>query len=69
MEDAASTGERHAARAPTPEEQARTQKRNTLLLSRTRVAGELQRCSNLRFRAQLECELKYLDSEIAKLAE
>jgi hypothetical protein len=69
VEDAATRGERRGERELSAAERARAHKLNSLTLSRTRVEGELLRCSNERFRAQLIGELKYLEAEIAKLGE
>lgn len=44
----------------------RQTKLRCLLLSRTRVQGELGQCSNARFRTMLEAELAFLDTEIKK---
>lgn len=65
--DAESPHERSDTKALTPEARAVLTRRNMLILSRTRVTEELERCSNDRFRAQLRGELKFLEHEIKKL--
>lgn len=67
MLDAETQGERGAVTATDPLERAKNLKRNNLTLSRTRVEHELERCGNERFRAQLRCELAFLEAEIEKL--
>jgi hypothetical protein len=52
---------------PSEEERQRQARINNLMLSRTRVCSELQRCCNSRFRPQLESELAFLEQEIKKL--
>ena len=49
-----------------PVDLERQAKLRCLMLNRTRVQGELLRCSNPRFRTLLEAELAYLESEIGK---
>lgn len=58
-----------AARAPEPSvEQRKLQaRRESLLLQRTRVLTEMQASCNPRFRGQLEAELHWLDTELARL--
>jgi len=52
---------------PTPEQRHHQARINNLQLSRTRVLGEIDRCAHPRFRAQLERELAFLESELARL--
>ncbi|MBI4892109.1 MAG: hypothetical protein HY821_15895 [Acidobacteria bacterium] len=49
------------------QEVATLHRRNMLDMNRARVADELARCANPRFRAQLESELAFLDGELKKL--
>ena len=51
----------------TPEELAIRQKRESLLLSRTRVLGDIQRACNPRHKDQLFSALRHLDAELEKL--
>lgn len=68
MEDAQQRANARPGEAPlTPEERQLRSKIHQLEMSRTRVLGELQRCCQARFRAQLESELAFLDSELCKL--
>lgn len=59
-----------AANGPelTAEERKAYARRESLLLQRTRVLGEMQASCNPRFRGQLEAELHWLDNEIARLS-
>jgi hypothetical protein len=68
MEDAAAR--RARARAAPPEQAGTLQqaKRRALELDLVRVRGELSRCSNPRFRALLEAELRHLEAELRKYA-
>lgn len=65
--DAETQSEKGGAKAIDPEERARLSKLTTLTSNRTRVEHELQRCANERFKAQLRCELAFLEAEIEKL--
>ncbi|HEY6343965.1 MAG TPA: hypothetical protein VIY49_20920 [Bryobacteraceae bacterium] len=47
------------------EEIAAETRRDSLLLQRTRVLGDLERCSDSRYRKTLEEGLKYLESQLA----
>ncbi len=49
------------------EEVAALHRRNVLELNLSRVADELARCANPRFRIQLESELAFLNAELEKL--
>jgi hypothetical protein len=49
------------------EEIAAETRRDSLLLQRTRVLGDLERCSDSRYRKILEEGLQYLDSQLAAL--
>ncbi len=68
MEDA---GKHRAGQASTPqmtdEERKLQARHNQLQLSRTRILHEMQTACNLRFRAQLERELTFLDDQLSKL--
>jgi hypothetical protein len=54
---------------PDPEAVKLQYKRDSLLMSRTRVLHDLQAACNARYRAQLEAALSYLDQELAKIGE
>lgn len=51
----------------TPDQIAAETRRDSLLLQRTRVLGDLERCSDSRYRKTLEEGLKYLESQLAAL--
>jgi hypothetical protein len=51
----------------TPEEQTRRRELATLTLDRTRVANDLARAVNPRYRAQLEAALRHLEERITAL--
>lgn len=53
--------------AKTPLELERETKRDSLMLSRTRVLHDLQTACNVRYRQQLEQALAFLDQQIADL--
>ena len=57
---------RHAA-AALADKQELTQKRESLLLTRTRVLHDLERASHPRHRAQLELALAYLEDQLKVL--
>jgi hypothetical protein len=59
--------ERAKGRRLTPEQIAAETRRDSLLLQRTRVLGDLERCSDSRYRQTLEEGLKYLESQLAAL--
>ncbi|MFN8062718.1 MAG: hypothetical protein U0Q12_26435 [Vicinamibacterales bacterium] len=65
--DSASAGARGHARAMTPEERDRDQRRQTLSLARERALSDLQRSCNPAHRAFLERSLAALDEQIAGL--
>ena len=56
-----------AAFRPDPKTVQLQYKRDSLLMSRTRVLHDIQSACNPRYRAQLEAALSYLDQELAKL--
>lgn len=60
------TADRGHPRLPLPPDPLK-QKRNHLLLERTRLLQELQRACNPRFHSQLEAALAFLDAELKKL--
>jgi hypothetical protein len=63
-----SAGEReNRGRRLSAEEIAAETRRDSLLLQRTRVLGDLERCSDSRYRQTLEEGLKYLESQLAAL--
>ena len=51
----------------TREDRERERRLNSLMLSRTRILGEIETCCHQRFREQLQRELAFLDQELAKL--
>lgn len=60
--------QRRAQQNPrSPEEIERQSKHNMLMLTRTRVLGDLQRACNPRYRAMLEQALAHLDKQLAEL--
>lgn len=59
--------EREAAAAVSADLRARVLERESLLLSRTRVAADLSRATHPRHRAQLEAALAHLDAQLTKL--
>lgn len=65
----AASEERKSAvtRAPTAEELERDSRRTGLLLSRAKVAGDLQRARDERHRATLQQALDFIDSQIRSL--
>ena len=67
IDDASVKPARLAAVPLAPAERDRLHRRDTLSLSRTRVLAEIARCTNSRFRAQLESELQFLECELSKL--
>ncbi|MBZ5602185.1 MAG: hypothetical protein LAO79_07765 [Acidobacteriia bacterium] len=69
-EQIASAKERHGqSRAKlTPEQMETERKRDSLLLQRTRMLREIEKCQDPRYRATLESGLAYLDSQLAGLA-
>jgi hypothetical protein len=66
MEDAAARRARAKTGSQKQEDPLRQAKRRALELDLVRVRGELSRCSNERFRALLEAELRHLEAEIRK---
>jgi hypothetical protein len=56
------------SRHKTPEQLDKERRRDSLLLSRTRVLHDLQVACNARYRQQLEQALAHLDRQIADLA-
>jgi hypothetical protein len=63
-----SAGEReNRGRRLSAEEIAAETRRDSLLLQRTRVLGDLERCSDSRYRKTLEEGLKFLESQLAAL--
>jgi hypothetical protein len=58
-----------AKHLPDPQAVKLQYKRDSLLMSRTRVLHDLQTACNPRYRAQLEAALSYLDQQLAKLSE
>ncbi len=56
-----------AAVRPDPETVQLIYKRDSLLMSRTRVLHDIQTACNPRYRAQLQAALSYLDQELEKL--
>ena len=69
IESADSVRPSEVRRRPDPQAVKLQYKRDSLLLSRTRVLHDLQTACNARYRAQLDAALSYLDQELAKLAE
>lgn len=53
--------------APTPAEIERESRRQSLLLSRAKVAGDLERARDQRHRTTLQQALEYIDSQIGRL--
>jgi hypothetical protein len=51
----------------TPEQMAVERKRDSLMLHRARVLQDLEKCSDDRYRKQLNDGLSYLDTQIAAL--
>ncbi len=51
----------------TPEEREKSQRRESLLLSRNRVQKDLEQSSNPRYRKMLSDALAHLDGELAQL--
>jgi hypothetical protein len=67
MEDAAARRSRaKTGNKPKGADPLKQAKRRALELDLVRVRGELSRCSNERFRALLEAELRHLEAEIRK---
>lgn len=56
-----------SAARPSPEELARRQEIESLKLSRTRVAADLERATHPRHRVQLEAALAHLDERLNML--
>ena len=52
---------------PTPEERERESRKQGLLLSRAKIAGDLDRARDQRHRATLQQALDYIDSQIETL--
>ena len=52
---------------PTPEERERESRKQGLLLSRAKIAGDLDRARDQRHRATLQQALDYIDSQIESL--
>ena len=65
----AASEERKSAvkRAPTPDELERESRRQGLLLSRAKIAGDIERARDERHRAALQQALDYIDSQIDSL--
>ena len=53
-----------AKRSPTPDELERDSRRQGLLLSRAKIAGDIARARDPRHRAALQQALDYIDSQI-----
>ena len=66
MESAAERRAGSAAKV-SPEELARQQKRDSLLLHRTRVLRDLENCTDPRYRRTLTEGLAYLEIQLAEL--
>ncbi len=66
IEDAAARRSRARAASPKQAETLQQARRRSLELDLVRVRGELSRCSNPRFRALLEAELRHLEAELRK---
>lgn len=66
MEDAAARRARRKSAPPPQQAPLQQAKRRSLELDLLRVRGELSRCANPRFRAQLEAELRHLEAELGK---
>jgi len=65
---AASEERRSAPKSvPTPEERERESRKQGLLLSRAKIAGDLDRARDQRHRATLQQALDYIDSQIETL--
>ena len=56
-----------AKRAMTPDELERDSRRQGLLLSRAKIAGDIERARDERHRAALQQALDYIDSQIDSL--
>jgi hypothetical protein len=56
-----------AKRTPTPDELDRESRRQGLLLSRAKIAGDLERARHERHRAALQQALDYIDSKIGSV--
>jgi hypothetical protein len=69
QEQMESAAERRARRASqlSPEELAHQQKRDSLLLHRTRVLRDLENCTDPRYRRTLTEGLAYLEVQLAEL--
>jgi hypothetical protein len=52
---------------PDPDQLRKSQERESLLLSRTRVLRDLEAATNPRYRMTLEAALKHLDEKLAAL--
>jgi hypothetical protein len=59
---------RHSsAKALSPAELERNRKRESLLLSRTRILNDLERARHPKHREMIESALKHLDAQLAEL--
>lgn len=67
IEAAQSGGAAAQARRITIAEAERNQRRNSLLLSRTRVLRDLEAAQNPRYREILRSALKHLDDKLAEI--
>jgi hypothetical protein len=50
-------------------ERERRSRRESLLMSRSQIAGRLQSATNARYRAQLEKTLKHLDEQLQEVSQ
>jgi|DewCreStandDraft_4_1066084.scaffolds.fasta_scaffold11501_1 hypothetical protein len=66
IEDAAARRLRAGAASQKQTDTLQQARRRALELDLVRVRGELSRCSNARFRALLEAELRHLEAELRK---
>ena len=67
IESAESRRAAAAAAAVDPVEIERRKKRESLLLSRTRVVHDMEQAHNPRYRDMLEAALKHLDEKLSEL--
>jgi hypothetical protein len=67
MEDAQSNRRHAAGRQMSPAEAEKNRRRESLLLSRTRVLRDLEAAQNPRYRETLSEALKHLDRKLAEL--
>jgi hypothetical protein len=65
--ESARAREGYARKKLTPEQAAAEQKRDSLLLQRTRVLWQIGKCHDDRYRKTLEGGLQYLESQLAEL--